>query len=255
MRWLVCGLSIAIASPALAADYDNSWLRGSQVVGPPAPPPSRLYRNWSGVYGGVQVGEDFHGVDFVDFPARDSERRTAGHRSPTPGERLARYVYTVHYQHQRSQLWRLPRLQLADRRHGVRRGAQCQQVVAQYSCIQLGSRSYVVSDPNSKNIYSSPSVNVTASATADMSDLWHGSRAVRLGVWKLSALPRRRRFVRTDRYSRYVDISFNGTNISIPCRRRPPLFALLSAPTTRFPMSVMANMSSASTPPSAWITC
>jgi outer membrane immunogenic protein len=69
MRWLVCGLSIAIASPALAADYDDSWLRGSQVVGPPAPPPSRLYRNWSGVYGGVQVGEDFRGVDFRNVPA------------------------------------------------------------------------------------------------------------------------------------------------------------------------------------------
>src|SRR5580704_17948211 len=69
MRWLVCGLSIAIASPAFAADYNDSWLRGSQVVGPPAPPPSRLYRNWSGVYGGVQVGEDFHGVDFRGVPA------------------------------------------------------------------------------------------------------------------------------------------------------------------------------------------
>jgi outer membrane immunogenic protein len=69
MRWLVCGLSIAIAVPALAADYDDSWLRGSQVVGPPAPPPSRLYRNWGGVYGGAQVGEDFHGVDFRNVPA------------------------------------------------------------------------------------------------------------------------------------------------------------------------------------------
>ena len=69
MRWWVCGLLIATACPALAADYDDSWLRGSQVIGPAAAPPPRLYRIWAGVYGGGQVGEDFHGVDFRSIPA------------------------------------------------------------------------------------------------------------------------------------------------------------------------------------------
>ena len=69
MRWWVCGLLIAMACPALAADYDDSWLRGSQVIGPAAVPPPRLYRIWAGVYGGGQVGEDFHGVDFRGIPA------------------------------------------------------------------------------------------------------------------------------------------------------------------------------------------
>jgi hypothetical protein len=58
-----------MACPALAADYDDSWLRGSQVIGPAAVPPPRLYRIWAGVYGGGQVGEDFRGVDFRGIPA------------------------------------------------------------------------------------------------------------------------------------------------------------------------------------------
>jgi len=68
MRWWVLGLLIAMACPALAADYDDSWLRGSQVIGAAPSPPPRLYRIWAGVYGGVQVSEDFHGVDYTDFP-------------------------------------------------------------------------------------------------------------------------------------------------------------------------------------------
>jgi outer membrane immunogenic protein len=64
MRWWVLGLLIAMASPTLAADYDDSWLRGSQVIGAAPTPPPRLYRIWAGVYGGAQVGEDFSGVDF-----------------------------------------------------------------------------------------------------------------------------------------------------------------------------------------------
>ena len=64
MRWWVCGLLIAMACPALAGDYDDSWLRGSQVIGPAVAAPPRLYRIWAGAYGGGQVGEDFHGVDF-----------------------------------------------------------------------------------------------------------------------------------------------------------------------------------------------
>jgi outer membrane immunogenic protein len=68
MRWWVLGLLIATASPALAADYDDSWLRGPQVIGAAPTPPPRLYRIWAGVYGAVQVGEDFHAADFRAVP-------------------------------------------------------------------------------------------------------------------------------------------------------------------------------------------
>jgi outer membrane immunogenic protein len=61
MRLLVCASLLAgIASPALAGDVDLSFLRGSSA--PVADPPN--YARWSGVYGGVQVSEDFRGVDF-----------------------------------------------------------------------------------------------------------------------------------------------------------------------------------------------
>jgi outer membrane immunogenic protein len=69
MRWWVLGLLIAMACPTLAADYDDSWLRGSQVIGAAPAPPPRLYRVWAGVYGGAQVGEDFNGIDFRQLPA------------------------------------------------------------------------------------------------------------------------------------------------------------------------------------------
>jgi outer membrane immunogenic protein len=69
MRWWVLGLLIAMACPAVAADYDDSWLRGSQVIGAAPAPPPRLYRIWAGVYGGAQAGEDFNGIDFRQVPA------------------------------------------------------------------------------------------------------------------------------------------------------------------------------------------
>jgi outer membrane immunogenic protein len=68
MRWWVSALLIAMACPALAADYDDSWLRGPQVIGAAPTPPPRLYRIWAGVYGGAQVGEDFSGVDLRQVP-------------------------------------------------------------------------------------------------------------------------------------------------------------------------------------------
>jgi outer membrane immunogenic protein len=68
MRWWAIGLLIATACPALAADYDDSWVRGAQVIGAAPTPPPRLYRIWAGVYGGAQVGEDFNGVDFRQVP-------------------------------------------------------------------------------------------------------------------------------------------------------------------------------------------
>jgi outer membrane immunogenic protein len=65
MRLLVRGLLLAgVASPAFAADIDNSWLRGSSSF-PADPPP---YQRWSGVYGGGQMSADFHGVDFRGAP-------------------------------------------------------------------------------------------------------------------------------------------------------------------------------------------
>jgi len=61
MRLLVCGLLLAgVASPAFAGDIDNSWLRGSSSF-PTDPPP---FQRWNGLYGGGQVGADFHGTSF-----------------------------------------------------------------------------------------------------------------------------------------------------------------------------------------------
>ena len=61
MNHRIFGFLLAgIASPALAADIDNSWLRGSSSF-PADPPP---FARWNGLYGGGQVGEDFHGFDF-----------------------------------------------------------------------------------------------------------------------------------------------------------------------------------------------
>jgi outer membrane immunogenic protein len=61
MRRLVYGLLLAGAlTPAAAADFDTSWLRGS-TTDLPTPHP---YQVWSGFYGGGQVGEDFYGIDF-----------------------------------------------------------------------------------------------------------------------------------------------------------------------------------------------
>ncbi len=57
MRWVVCAvIALALPSGAVAADLDI--LRGPVTVGPQG------YPNWSGVYGGGQIGADFNGVDF-----------------------------------------------------------------------------------------------------------------------------------------------------------------------------------------------
>jgi len=169
MRWLVCGLSIAIASPALAADYDDSWLRGSQVVGPAVAAPSRLYRNWSGVYGGVQVGEDFHGVDFRDVPANPlasaisqdailnslSAALPGMPRLPQVSTRGPSYGGFLGYN------WQIDDMvfgaELNANRASLHQNA--------YSSV---TRSYVVTSGG--NIYAPTFVNVTSAATVDMSD-------------------------------------------------------------------------------------
>jgi outer membrane immunogenic protein len=59
MRRLVCGLLLAgVVAPAVAGD--NSWLRGSTTDFPTPHP----YARWAGLYGGGQMGADFHGIDF-----------------------------------------------------------------------------------------------------------------------------------------------------------------------------------------------
>jgi opacity protein-like surface antigen len=64
MRFLVCGLVLlaASASPVFAGDFGDLLLRGSAQ--PAADPPN--YPRWAGIYGGGQVGADFHGVSFTD---------------------------------------------------------------------------------------------------------------------------------------------------------------------------------------------
>jgi outer membrane immunogenic protein len=245
MRWLVCGLSIAIASPALAADYDDSWLRGSQVVGPPAPPPSRLYRNWSGVYGGVQVGEDFRGIDFRDVPANPLASAISQDAilnllsGALPGMPSLPQVSTrgPSYGGFLGYNW-----QIDDMVFGAELNALHQ------NAYNLVTRSYVVTSGG--NIYAPTIVNVTSAATVDMSDYF--TARGRLGWAFAASCP----ISSPASHSRRSTAT--GTSASIT-----PVFAFLSptspasmsAAGTRSTTSVMANMSSASTPPSAWITC
>ena len=85
--WLVDHDSLS----SLAADYDNSWLRGSQTIGAAPVPPARTYRIWAGVYGGVQAGADFHGVNFHDAPlefiadAQNQDKNLNGLGAALPG--------------------------------------------------------------------------------------------------------------------------------------------------------------------------
>ena len=62
MRRLIYGLLLAGAlTPAAAADFDLSWLRGS-TTDLPTP---QSYQVLVGIpCAGGQVGEDFHGIDF-----------------------------------------------------------------------------------------------------------------------------------------------------------------------------------------------
>ena len=63
MRRLICSLLLAaMTAPAIAGD--NSLLRGSTTDFPTPQP----YARWSGLYGGGQMGADFHGIDFRNAP-------------------------------------------------------------------------------------------------------------------------------------------------------------------------------------------
>jgi outer membrane immunogenic protein len=77
MRRLVCGLLLAgVSAPAFAGDFDNSWLRGSSSD----VPLPRPYARWSGLYGGGQVGADYHGASFNS----DGNAALAGFRTAYP---------------------------------------------------------------------------------------------------------------------------------------------------------------------------
>jgi outer membrane immunogenic protein len=59
MRRVTCALILlSLASPALAADLDFDFLRGSETVGP------ATYTRWSGFYVGGQVGYGWANTDF-----------------------------------------------------------------------------------------------------------------------------------------------------------------------------------------------
>jgi outer membrane immunogenic protein len=255
MRWWVCGLLIAMACPALAADYDDSWLRGSQVIGPAPAPPSRLYRIWAGVYGGAQVGEDFHGVSFDGVPL-------------TPiGSAISQDAILQILQNPLNDMLSFPRVnskgpsfggflgynwQIDDLVFGVELNANRATLHATET--SSATRNYFV--VNNANTYA-VTLNATSVGTIDMSDYF--TARGRLGWAFGNFLPyivAGISFSRIDS-SGYTDINYTGTNVSAACRTVPPPSrpALVSAATTRSPISATANISSASTLPSAWITC
>ena len=181
MRWWVCGLLIAMACPALAADYDDSWLRGSQVIGTAPPPPPRLYRIWAGVYGGAQVGEDFHGVDYHNLPGpliASATRQDAmlnvlssalGGMStlPTYNTKGPSYGGFLGYN------W-----QIDDMVFGFELNAN--RASLNTAAISLVTRNYIVTTPN--GITARVTANVNSTGTADMST--YGTLRGRVG-WAL----------------------------------------------------------------------
>jgi outer membrane immunogenic protein len=217
MRWWVCGLLIAMACPALAADYDDSWLRGSQVMGTVPTAPPRLYRIWAGLYGGVQVGEDFHGVDYRDLPdpliasaARQDQiiNLLKGSLSgmstlPTINTKGPSYGGFLGYN------W-----QIDDVVFGVEFNANRSSLnTAAYSSV---TRGYNVFDANNKQSYST-TVNVISDGTADMSD--YGTVRGRLGWAMGSWLPYMVGGVSFAQINttRFFDINFFGKNTTTTC--------------------------------------
>jgi outer membrane immunogenic protein len=61
-RLVFCLFLVGVAAPAIAGD--NLLLRGS-TTNFPTPQP---YARWSGLYGGGQMGADFHGIDLRNAP-------------------------------------------------------------------------------------------------------------------------------------------------------------------------------------------
>jgi outer membrane immunogenic protein len=213
MRWWVCGLLIAMACPALAADYDDSWLRGSQVIGTAPPPPPRLYRIWAGVYGGAQVAEDFHGVDFrgVASPsiasAADQDAILHSLSDALPGMPALPSYNTKgpSYGGFLGYNW-----QIDDMVFGFELNANRSSLNAYAS--NTATRNYIVTSGGST--YAPTTVNVTTGATADMST--YGTLRGRVG-WALGNflpyLVAGVSFAQIDT-TRHVDINYFGFCVS-----------------------------------------
>jgi len=220
MRWWVCGLLRATACPALAADYDDSWLRGSQVIGPVAAPPPRLYRIWAGVYGGGQVGEDFHGVDFRSIPAPalasaiEQDAILTDLKASLPGMPALPVFNTKgpSYGGFLGYNW-----QIDDVVFGVELNANRASLNARAT--NSVTRSYIV--VNGTSTYAPTTVNITSAGTADMST--YGTVRGRLG-WALGNflpyLVAGISFAQIDS-SRYVDVNYFGIDIT-PQSGNPP---------------------------------
>lgn len=215
MRWWVCGLLIAMACPALAADYDDFWLRGSQVIGPAPPPPPRLYRIWAGIYGGGQVGEDFHGVDLRGAPsssiasaaAQDAILHSLGDALPGMPVLPSYNTKGPSYGGFLGYNW-----QIDDVVFGVEFNANRSSLNAYAS--NSASRNYIVTSGG--YTYAPTTVNVTSRATADMST--YGTLRGRVG-WALGNflpyLVAGVSFAQIDT-TRSVDINYFGTCVPVP---------------------------------------
>jgi outer membrane immunogenic protein len=215
MRWWVCGLLIAMACPALAADYDDSWLRGSQVIGTAPPPPPRLYRIWAGVYGGAQVAEDFHGVDFRGVPspsiasAANQDQILAGLGDALPGMPALPSYNTKGptYGGFLGYNW-----QIDDMVFGFELNANRSALNGYAS--NTATRNYIVTSGG--YTYAPTTVNVTTSATADMST--YGTLRGRVG-WALGNflpyLVAGVSFAQIDT-TRHVDINYFGVCVPQP---------------------------------------
>ncbi len=259
MRWWVLGLLIAMACPALAADYDDSWLRGSQVIGAAPTPPPRLYRIWAGVYGGAQVGEDFDGVDFRQVPSTPIQSAIAQDAiltalaAPAAGMPALPQVNTrgLSYGGFIGYNWQIDDVVFGAELN-INRSSLHQ------TAVNSATRGYWV---NNGGI---PIRHVALHEFAGRHRhvrLLHDARAPGLGVRKLLALCRRRRRLRAGRQldkgrhrlqrrvRQYVhaDVPIDGP------QRRPR--TRRSAGIIPSPMSAMANTSSGSTLPWAWTTC
>jgi outer membrane immunogenic protein len=220
MRWWVCGLLIAMACPALAADYDDSWLRGSQDIGAAPPPPPRLYRIWAGVYGGAQVGEDFHGVDFRALPtnplanAQNEDIILNGLGNALPAIPVLPVYNTKgpSYGGFLGYNW-----QIDDVVFGAELNANRSSLNA--TANNVASRSFVVTSGG--NTYAPTAVTVSSAGTADMTDYFtlRGRTGWALGNF-LPYIVAGVSFAQIDS-SRYVNINWTGVNVT-PSLCTPP---------------------------------
>jgi outer membrane immunogenic protein len=247
MRWWVLGLLIAMACPAVAADYDDSWLRGSQVIGAAPTPPPRLYRIWAGVCGGAQVGEDWRGVDFRTVQGiqtainEDTILNSISAALPNMQTLPQKNTTGPSYGGFVGYNW-----QLDDVVFGAELNANRSNLHQDVS--SFVSRNYIIT--NGGYLFAPTTVNVTTASSVAMSDYftfrgrlgWAFGNFLPYIVGGLS-------FAQIDS-SRTADISYSGqcvTTQTSTCPRGWP-----SAPIMPSPISTTANTSSVSTVRSAW---